>query len=103
MTERNSFKYFRQTAGMQSWRDRFSALRYVPRMLKLIWEAHHLLTVVVVALRLFRSFVPVAALWIGKLIIDAVVASRVVDVESTGLWDLIAIEMAIVVGRDQLV
>jgi ATP-binding cassette, subfamily B, bacterial len=103
MTERNSFKSFHQEAGMQNWRDRFSALRYVPRMLKLIWEAHHLLTVAVVALRLIRSCVPVVSLWIGKLIIDAVVASRGGNVESTQLWNLIAIEMAIVVARDQIV
>jgi len=102
MAEGNSFKSIRQAAGLQSWRDRFSALRYVPPLLKLVWEAHHLLTIAIVALRLIRSFAPVAILWVGKLIIDAVVASREGSVDSSRLWKLIAFEIAIVVARDQL-
>ena len=48
-------------------------------------------------LRLLRAFVPVAALWVGKLIIDAVVTARMTKPpDLSRLWQLVAIEIAIV-------
>ena len=58
-----------------SWRDRVSALRYVPPLIKLVWTTHRPLALAMFVLRLFRAFTPLATLWIGKLIIDAVVNS----------------------------
>ena len=43
-----------------------------------------------------RAFVPVAVLWVGKLIIDAVVAARGGAVDAARLWRLVALEIAIV-------
>jgi ATP-binding cassette, subfamily B, bacterial len=102
MAKRNSFESTRQTIELQRWRDRLSALRYVLPMLKLVWEAHHLFTVAIVALRLIRSCVPVAILWVGKLIMDTIIALREGSVDSNRLWKLIAFEIAIVVMRDLL-
>ena len=50
-----------------------------------------------VALRLVRAFVPVSALWVGKLIIDAVVALRAGPNDLTPLWELVALELLVVV------
>lgn len=97
-----AYRFFRQTTGPQNWRQRLSALRYVPPLLKLVWEAHHGYTVTMVALRLVRSVIPVAILWVGKLIIDTVVASREGHGDPRRLWKLIALEIAIVVARDLL-
>jgi len=48
-----------------------------------------------IVLRLARAFVPVAVLWVGKLIIDAVVAARGGTLDSRLLWRLVAIEIAL--------
>lgn len=85
-----------------SWRDRLSVFRYVSPMLRLVWETQPLFTTTIITLRLIRSCAPVAILWVGKLIVDVIVVSRNGAVDSRRLWTLIAIEIAIVVARDQL-
>jgi ATP-binding cassette subfamily B protein len=55
-----------------------------------------------VALRLVRSFFPVAALWVGKLIIDTVLAIRGGTAGASQLWQLVALEIAIVVAGEIL-
>ncbi|HEX3128443.1 MAG TPA: ABC transporter ATP-binding protein [Thermoanaerobaculia bacterium] len=58
----------------RSLRERFSALRNLPPFLKLIWQTSPGLTLADLGLRLIRAFLPVITLYIGKLIIDEVVA-----------------------------
>src|SRR6059036_2543064 len=58
-----------------SWGKRLEALRYVPPLLRLVYQTHRGYTVAILALRAIRSFVPLAVLWIGKLIIDGVIGA----------------------------
>src|SRR5438552_3814337 len=58
-----------------TWAERLAALRYVPPLLKLVYQTHRGYTVAILALRAVRSFVPLAVLWVGKLIIDGVIAA----------------------------
>src|SRR3982750_1488952 len=58
-----------------SWRERLQALRHLPKLLRLVWETEPRYVVGILALRLARAVVPLGLLWVGKLIIDAVVAS----------------------------
>src|SRR2546428_4413865 len=58
-----------------SWGQRLEALRYVPPLLRLVYQTHRGYTVAILALRAIRSFVPLAVLWIGKLIIDGVIGA----------------------------
>ncbi len=58
-----------------TWSERLEALKYVPPLLKLVYETHRGYTIAILALRAVRSFVPLAVLWIGKLIIDGVIAA----------------------------
>jgi ATP-binding cassette, subfamily B, bacterial len=60
-------------AGPRSLRERFGALRNLPPFLKLIWRTSPSLTGSDLALRLVRALLPVATLYVGKLIIDEVV------------------------------
>ena len=85
-----------------SWRERVAALRYVPPLVRLVWQTHRGFTSVMVVLRLLRAFIPVATLWIGKLIIDAVVAMREGQATFTRLWELVALEIVIVLGGEML-
>lgn len=73
------------------------ALRYVPTLLKLVWRTHRGYAAVMVVLRFARAFVPVATLWTGKLIIDAVAASANGNAgAAANIWQLVALEIAIV-------
>ncbi|KAA2231327.1 ABC transporter ATP-binding protein [Salinarimonas soli] len=55
-----------------SWRERAGALRHLPALFRLVWQASPALTAGSVALRLARASLPVAVLYVGKLIIDEV-------------------------------
>jgi len=58
----------------QSWRARMGALRNLPPFLKLVWQTSPALTLGVSALRIARALLPIATLYVGKLIIDEVIA-----------------------------
>jgi ATP-binding cassette subfamily B protein len=85
-----------------SWRKLIHAFRNVPPFLKLVWECHRGYTILTGVQRLLRAFVPVTALWIGKLIIDKVVALRGGSADLQGLWQLIALEIVVVVTGEFL-
>ena len=59
--------------GRQSWRERLGALRNLPPFLKLVWRTSPALTLGQSLLRVVRALLPVATLYVGKLIIDEVV------------------------------
>jgi ATP-binding cassette subfamily B protein len=98
----------------KSWGERFGALRNVVPFLKLIWKTSPSLTGSVLFLRLLRALLPVATLYVGKLIIDEVVrlaaSGRVpADLSSwlgSGLFDrlgtLILIELVLAILADVL-
>ena len=85
-----------------TWKERFAAMRYVPALLKLVWQTGRLLTFATAVLRIVRAFVPVATLWIGKLIIDEVIRSRTAGPNWRHLALLVGIEFAIAIGSDVL-
>ena len=85
-----------------TWRERLAALRHVPPLVRLVWQTHRGYTTTMVALRIARAFVPIATLWIGKLIIDTVVAGREHGADFARLWRLVTIEIAVVVAGEAL-
>lgn len=85
-----------------TWRQRLEAIRYVPPLLKLVWETSRALTVAMLGLRAIGAFVPIASLWVGKLIIDGVVAAMQSHGQWTSLWPLVALEGGIVIGGELL-
>jgi ATP-binding cassette, subfamily B, bacterial len=85
-----------RAARASGWRERFRALRSIPVFLRLIWETHRGYAAATVALRLLRGVVPIAALWIAKLIVDAVVAARTGKPDISRLWLLVGLELLIV-------
>jgi ATP-binding cassette subfamily B protein len=85
-----------------SWKERREALRYIPPFLKMVWQTNRLSTAAMVILRLVRAWIPVAALWVGKLIIDAVVESLSGKQDLAHLWKLVALEFAIVFAGELL-
>lgn len=87
----------------KGWRERVAALGYLPALLRLVWETHHAYTVTMIVLRLVRAFVPVAGLWVAKLIIDQVVLlARTPGVPLTPLWRVVALELVVVIAGEFL-
>jgi ATP-binding cassette subfamily B protein len=60
-------------APPQTFRERLGALRNIPPYLKLVWETSPGIAIAQVTLRMVRALIPVAALYVGSLIIDEVV------------------------------
>jgi ATP-binding cassette subfamily B protein len=88
-------------------KQRVAALKYVGPLLKLVYQTHRGYTVAILALRAVRALVPLAVLWVGKLIIDQVVASMAVSRGGAGvdwwrLGELIGIELGIAVVGEGL-
>jgi ATP-binding cassette, subfamily B, bacterial len=86
----------RTSFGKKPWRDRFDALKNLPPVLKLLWGSGPRLVTAAMILRMAMALLPLAALWVGKLIIDLVVeAARHPGAASSRIWWLLGIEFVI--------
>jgi len=80
------------------WRERLSALRNVPAVLKIVWDSGPAVVVFGLVSRLFASVLPVILLWITKLIIDAIVhAVTTHQPVQTRFWWLVVAEFSLAV------
>jgi ATP-binding cassette, subfamily B, bacterial len=75
---------------------KLAALRAVPAFLRMAWAAHPGYMAATIVLRLLRAVVPIATLWVAKLIIDAVVSARMGHPNASRLWTLVGVELLIV-------
>jgi ATP-binding cassette subfamily B protein len=79
-----------------TWKERLEALRYVPALFRLIWGTHRGYTTAMVVLRVVRAFVPVVTFWVGKLILDSVIAAKAGNGSLTQVWRYLVLELGIV-------
>lgn len=80
------------------WRERLAALRNVPPVLRIVWQSGPLVVSLGLVFRLISSLIPLAALWITKLIIDGIVyAVSSHQAVKPLLWWLVAAEFAIAI------
>ncbi len=77
-------------------------LGYVPRLLSMVWSTSPGLLLATACLRIVRSSVPLATLWIAKLIIDAVVLMREGPLDLYALARLVFLEIGIVLFGEWL-
>src|ERR1035438_2243153 len=80
----------------KAWRDRLNALKNVPLVLSLIWQPSRIFTAGAIGTRVLNALVPFGTLWVGKLIIDTVVAA----LKNPGpfpqqIWVYLALEFAL--------
>jgi ATP-binding cassette, subfamily B, bacterial len=86
------------------WQERISALRNVPAVLKIVWDSGPGVVIFGLVSRLFSSLLPVALLWITKLIIDGIVhAVSVQQPVRPGFWWLVVAEFALAVLNSILI
>ncbi len=80
------------------WQERLSALRNIPPVLKIVWESGSTVVSLGLFFRLISSLLPIAVLWITKLIIDSIV--RIVSGHQAvprSLWWLVAAEFGVAI------
>ena len=85
-----------------TWGERIAALRYIPPLGRLIWGTHRGFASAILILRILRSLVPVATFWVGKLILDSVLAAKAGTGPIADVWSYLAIEIGIVVAGEIL-
>ncbi len=101
---RRSERIMAQAKKKNSFSEQFSALRNIPRFFRMIWEVSPRLTVWNVVLRLIQAGLPLAMLYVGKEIIDEVVALMAATSPQTfnnpamhALWVWVAVELGLAV------
>ena len=77
----------RRERASPSLRERFDAMRNLPPFLRQIWATSPGLTLTSLGLRLVRSLLPVATLYIGKLIIDEAIRLVGLGLQFDGLGE----------------
>src|SRR4051812_34586285 len=85
-----------------TWKDRVEALRYIPALFRLIWKTHRGYTSAMMVLRVIRSVVPVTTFWVGKLILDSVIAAKAGSGSLSQVWKYLALELAAVLVGEVL-
>src|SRR6266568_7977411 len=81
-----------------SWRERLSALRNVPPVLKIVWESGSGVVTFGIAARVVAALLPVALAYIAKLIIDILVnLLQTRGAVPAGLWWLVLVEFGLAV------
>ena len=66
-----------QQSFLSSWQERLTALRNTPPVLKIVWKSGPGVVTFGLLARLFAALLPLAMLWIPKLIIDEIVHPKV--------------------------
>jgi ATP-binding cassette subfamily B protein len=86
-----------------SWRERLSALRNVPTVLRFVWESGRAVVILGLVSRVIASLLPPALFWVSKLIIDNIynilTTHRPIG---TRLWWLVAGEFSLAVATGLL-
>src|SRR3954469_4263407 len=85
-----------------TWKERVEALRYVPALFRLIWKTHQGYTSAMMVLRVIRSVVPVTTFWVGKLILDSVIAAKAGSGSLSQVWKYLALELVVVLVGEVL-
>jgi len=85
-----------------SFRERFSALSNLPELFRLVWVSSPSKTILSFTLRILRSAMPIALLYVGKLIIDQVVLLGGKSGSQSMLWELVSVEFVLAIATDGL-
>ena len=91
----------RRPVDLPPFSERLVALRLVPRFLRMVWHAQPYYASAIVSLRLVLAFSPIVQLWIGKLIIDGVVANiGAAQPDWIGIMRLVGLELVVALASD---
>ncbi len=86
-------------------RERLAAFRHIPPFLRMVWATKPSYAVAITALRVLSALLPVAMLWVGKELVDAIVANigaAEPDWTTLGRWVVLELVLALageILGR----
>ena len=80
--------------------NRLGALRTLPAFLAMVWQTSHTLTAATLAIRLLRAVLPVAILFVAKLVVDEVVRLARLPEPPHDLADLLATRLPLLLGAE---
>lgn len=79
----------------------FKALRFIPRFFREIWKVSPKMFLANATLRLINAFSPILVLWVGKIIIDAIIdATKTGSGDFKEIWKWVAIEFTVIIISD---
>ena len=79
----------------------FSALRNLPDFFRLIWKTNKYLAIGNLFLRLIKSALPLVMLYIGKEIIDEIIAlTNQPEASTEYLWTMVGLELGLAIASD---
>jgi len=82
---------------LSSWRERLSALRNVPPVLKIVWQSGRGVVLFGILARVVAAVLPLGLTYVAKLIIDIVANALKTQSVPTRLWWLVLIEFSLAV------
>jgi ATP-binding cassette, subfamily B, bacterial len=86
-----------------SWRERLAALKNVPPVLGIVWHSGQVVVAFGLIFRLFSAVLPIALLWVAKLIIDSIVHTVTTHAPvQKQLWWLVGLEFGLAVAGGAL-
>ena len=86
-----------------TFKERIAALQNLPRFFKMVWQTSKWMTITNAFLRLCLSAMPLAILYVGKLIVDLVISITTTQATVTSyLWKLVALEFGLAIVSDIL-
>ncbi len=87
-----------------NFKQRLAALGNLPAFFKLVWQTSPWITAINGILRIVKAMMPLAVLYVGKLIIDQAVLLNHVNGAGTHtrIWQLVGIEFALAILSDAL-
>ena len=92
-----------KSTGDATWRTRLASLRNIRPLLGMVWDTSPPLVCLTSILRVIRAMLPLAMLWVSKLILDGVVAwIKRGNGAPAALWKLVALELGLAVLSDLL-
>ncbi len=100
------FNFFRKPSDKNdkppvSFADRLSAFRNLPRFFAMVWATSKSMTIGNVLLRIVKAAIPVAMLWVGKLLIDEIIFQIGNPEHSLYLiWIYVALEFGLAIASD---
>ncbi len=84
-------------------KESFASLKYIPRFFKKIWAVNSKLFAANIFARLLAAALPVAMLWVGKIIIDEVILQVGLEVKNYDrLWMYVGLEFGLAILSDLL-
>jgi len=87
-----------QKTFLSSWQERLTALRNTPPVLKIVWQSGPGVVIFGLVSRLFAALLPLALLWVPKLIIGEILhPSGIPQTMSPRLWWLVGLEFGLAV------